>query len=116
MIQKIPIQKIPIQKKPIQNNRGIHNGKTICNNHELIEGHFKEWRYYNPVIDKHLALKDTLVQDGKRRCRVEIAMDISAQEWQGDILRSYQKLGALVNEGLRIALQEPTPEKDKIIL
>ena len=98
-------------KKCYEVLQGNSSPCTICNNQELTEGYFKEWRYYNPVIDKHLALKDTVVQDGERRCRIEIAMDISAQEWQGDMLRSYQKLESLVNEGFRIALQASTPDK-----
>lgn len=84
---------------------------AICNNHELTEGKFKEWCYYNPVLGRHLSLKDTLIEEKGRRYRIEIAVDVSAQEQQGRMLRSYQNLEALANEGLRIALQAPTPDK-----
>ena len=84
---------------------------TICNNQELQEGYFKEWRYYNPILDKHLALKDTMIVENGRRYRIEIALDVGVQEWQNNMIRSYQNLEALANEGLRIALQASTPDQ-----
>ena len=89
------------------------NRKTcaICNNSKLVEGNFEEWRYYNPILDKYLVLKDTMIYDEGRRCRIEIAMDVSAQEKKDNMLLGYQNLEARVNEGLRIALQAPTPDK-----
>lgn len=39
----------------------------ICNNDRLCVGAFEEWRYYNPVIDKYLLLKDTLIADSARK-------------------------------------------------
>ena len=84
---------------------------AICNNHELAEGQFKEWCYYNPILGKHLALKDTLIEDEGRRYRLEIAVDISTQERQGMVLRRYQDLEAIANEGFRIAMKESTPDK-----
>lgn len=39
----------------------------ICNNDRLCVGAFEEWRYYNPVIDKYLPLKDTLITDSAGR-------------------------------------------------
>lgn len=84
---------------------------SICNNQELRAGYFKEWSYYNPILDKHLTLKDTVIEDEGRRYRMEIAIDASTQERQSNMIRSYQNLEALANEGLRIALQAPTPDK-----
>lgn len=84
---------------------------AICNNQELTEGHFKEWCYYNPVLDKHLSLKDTMVEEDGKHYRIELAVDVSAQERQGKVLRGYQDLETIANEGLRIALQAPTPDK-----
>ncbi len=84
---------------------------AICNNHELSEGRFKEWGYYNPILGKHLVLKDTIVVDGGRRCRVELALDADASEWRSNMLHSYRNLEKLVNEGLRLALQASTPDR-----
>lgn len=84
---------------------------AICNNHELTEGYFKEWGYYNPILDKHLVLKDTIITDDGRRCRIEIALDADVSEWRSNMLHSYQSMEKLVNEGLRLALQAATPDR-----
>ncbi len=84
---------------------------AICNNHLLTEGSFREWGYYNPILDKHLVLKDSMIVDNGRRCRIEIALDAGASEWRNNILHSYQNMEKLVNEGLRIALQATTPDR-----
>ena len=33
----------------------------ICNNEDLSVGQFKEWRYFNPILNKHFILKDTII-------------------------------------------------------
>jgi len=83
---------------------------AICNNHELSEGNFKEWGYYNPILGKHLVLKDTMLVDNGRRCRIELALDAGASEWRSNMLHSYQNMEKLVNEGLRLAVQASTPD------
>lgn len=82
----------------------------ICNNRELVPGQFKEWRYYNPVYDRHAIVKDTVIERDGRRLRIEIAIDISADTRQNEIIRNYQTREALINEALRVALQPPDPE------
>lgn len=97
----------------------LHGNSTpcsICNNCELEEGGFIEWRYYNPLLGKHFALKDTMVCEDGRRCRIELALDNSIQEQQSNMIRSYQNLEALANEGFRIALQASTPDKSLDVL
>lgn len=89
---------------------------SICNNNELKTGYFKEWQYYNPIHDKHFMLKDTMLEEGKRRYRMELALDVSTQERQGSVLRGYQNVEAFVNEGLRIALQASHPDKSIAIV
>lgn len=84
---------------------------TICNNHELEEGVFREWEYYNPILDKYLMLKDTMLVEDGRRYRMEIAVDVSVQVGQGNAVQSYQNLELSANEGFRIALRAPTPDK-----
>ncbi len=82
----------------------------ICNNRELVPGQFKEWRYYNPVYDRHTMVKDTVIEWEGRRLRIEIAVDISADTRQNEIVRDYQAREALINEALRTALQASDPE------
>lgn len=84
---------------------------AMCTNTELAEGRFKEWQYFNPNIGKTFALKDTLIIDGGRRCRMEIAIDMSAQVRQSRFISEYANLESVINEGMRLALQEPTPER-----
>lgn len=84
---------------------------AICNNHELSEGYFKEWGYYNPILNKHLVLKDSMIADDGRLCRIEIALDAEVSEWRSNMLHSYQNMEKLVNEGLRLALQAATPDR-----
>lgn len=96
---------------------GCSSPCAMCNNQELEVGFFKEWRYYNPILGKHLLLKDTMIEEDGRHYRVEIAMDITAQEWQNDMLRSYKSLEGIANEGFRVALQAPDPDQSiEIIL
>ncbi len=83
---------------------------AICNNHELTEGHFKEWAYYNPILDKHLVLKDTLIVENGRRYRMELAFDAETSDWKSNMVHSYQNMEKLVNEGLKLALQADTSD------
>ena len=89
---------------------------AMCNNSELSAGSFREWQYYNPKLDKHFILKDTLIEDNGRRLKMEIAIDITAQEKQSDLLRSYQTLEIQVNNGIRLALNEPVPDRSLDII
>ncbi len=82
----------------------------ICNNRELVPGQFKEWRYYNPVYNRHTLVKDTLIELNGRRLRIEIAIDISADTKQNEIIRDYQNKEALINEALRTAMLASDPE------
>lgn len=85
----------------------------MCNDCQLKVGEFEEWRHYNPIIDKYLMLKDTVIQDSekKRKYRIEIGIDISEERTQDKALQKYNSMEALVNEGLRIALRASTPEE-----
>lgn len=89
---------------------------SICNNHELKEGFFKEWSYYNPILDKYMILKDTVVEENGRKYRIELAVDPGKQEQRGNMLRSYQNLEAMINEGLRVALLKKTPSQTLEVL
>ncbi len=84
---------------------------AICNNHELTEGRFEEWAYYNPILGKHLVIKDTMIKDGQKRFRIELALDAETPEWRSGMLHSYRNMEQLVNEGLRIALQAAAPDQ-----
>ncbi|XCP85928.1 diguanylate cyclase [Roseburia hominis] len=84
---------------------------AICTNHELSPGKFKEWGYYQPVLGRYLVLKDTMMVEGQRRYRIELALDAETSEWQSNVIHGYKNMEKLVNEGLRIALQAATPDQ-----
>ena len=85
----------------------------MCNNDRLSVGEFEEWHYYNPIIDRYLMLKDTLIEDSAngKKYRVEIGVDISEERTQDGVIQKYQNMEFMINEGLRIALQTATPEQ-----
>lgn len=82
----------------------------ICNNKELVPGQFKEWRYYNPVYNRHILVKDTIIEMNDRWLRIEFSVDISADTQQKEIIRDYQNREALINEALRTAMQASDPD------
>ena len=85
----------------------------MCNNDRLSVGEFEEWHYYNPIIDRYLMLKDTLIEDSAngKKYRVELGVDISEKRTQDGVIQKYQNMEFMINEGLRIALQAATPEQ-----
>ena len=85
---------------------------SICNNHELKEGHFKEWWYYNPILKRQVMLKDTIIEENGKKYRMEIAVNAGNQERQDSMIN----LEAMVNNGLRIALQQETPSQTLDVL
>lgn len=88
----------------------------ICTNSCLEPGCFHEWKYYNPVINKTVSLKDTVIEDGKKRYRMEMAIDMTLQEEQSRTLEDYRFNTQMVNEGLKLALAEVNPERSIEIL
>lgn len=89
---------------------------AMCNNKELESGYFKEWSYYNPQLNKHFILKDTMIRYGDRRCRMELAFDNTIHQQQSRMIDSYQKLESLANKGMRVALQAATPDQSLNII
>lgn len=90
---------------------------AFCNNSELSEGKFKEWKFFNPVLDKYLSLKDTLLVENHKQYRFELAIDSNFQEYQSQkIQTTYENLETMANEGLRIALKAPNPDKSIEVL
>lgn len=89
---------------------------AICTNRNLKPGYFEEWQYFNPILGKTYALKDTMTEEEGKHYRVEIAIDMSIQEQQSKTIREFTYNETMINEGLRIALAAPTPEKSIAVL
>jgi diguanylate cyclase (GGDEF)-like protein len=81
---------------------------SICTNKHLKPGYFEEWKYYNPVLGKYFMLKDTMVEDGGRFFRVELAIDLSEQEKQQEVIKEHIDNETIINEGLRLSLSSPS--------
>lgn len=91
----------------------------MCNNDRLCARKFVEWRYYNPVIDKYMMLKDTLVEDPvtNKKYRIEISIDISEERSQDKMIQKYRDMESFVNEALKDALSVESPDETiRIIL
>ena len=90
----------------------FHNRSTPCpdcNNWELKEGFFLERQNWNNVTAKTYSLKDTLVTEGEKKYRIELAFDMTLMTEQDNLLKEYRKNEAMLNQALKIALGEPTP-------
>lgn len=85
---------------------------SMCNNHQLKQGSFREWWYYNPILERQLMIKDTIVEADGKKYRMELAFDAGKQEQQDSVIN----LEAKINEGLRIALQQKTPSQTLEVL
>lgn len=92
---------------------GCSSPCAICNNQELKPGYFSEWKHYNPLIGKTLAIKDTVVEEDGRRYRLELAIDMGVSNIHSE---EYANNEAMINEGLRLSLAAPLPEKSIEIL
>lgn len=96
--------------------QGCSSPCAMCTNSKLSPGEFYEWKYYNPLLGKTFALKDTMIEKNGRRYRMELTIDISAQEQQKQAIKDFTANESLVNEGLRLALSADTPEMSLEVL
>lgn len=51
----------------------------FCTNCSLKAGEFLTWTHMNPVLNKRVLLKDTLVEEEGKRYRIELAIDADAE-------------------------------------
>lgn len=96
--------------------QGCNSPCEICTNDKIKAGEFYEWTYYNPVIDKKFALKDTIFIEDNRRYRMEIAIDMTIQDHQEKVIKSFVNNEIAISEGLKMALAEDSPEKSIMVL
>lgn len=96
--------------------QGCNSPCEMCTNDRIKVGEFYEWTYYNPVIDTKFALKDTIFIENNRRCRMEIAIDMTTQEHQKQLIESFVNNEIIINEGIKMALAEETPDKSIMVL
>jgi diguanylate cyclase (GGDEF)-like protein len=61
-------------------------------------------------------LKDTLIEDEGRLCRIELAIDLSIQEEQSETIQEYVNNEAIINEALKVSLSAASPNESIEIL
>lgn len=84
---------------------------AFCHSHEFESGHFKEMRYYHPVLDKHFILKNKMIEENEKKYCMSLIIEAEKHEQQNDIAQDYQNFEAIINEGLRVSLKETTPSR-----
>ncbi len=89
---------------------------SICINKDLKSGEFIEWKNYNGLLGKTYLMKSTMIEDEGKRYRLEIAVDISEVDEQKKTIKEFASNEAMVNNALRLALAEATPEKSLRVL
>lgn len=85
---------------------------SMCNNHKLRQGYFKEWKYYDPILERQVMLKDTIIEEDGKKYRMELAFNGGNQEQRDSMI----SLEAMINQGLRVALQQETPSQTLEVL
>lgn len=98
----------------------VLQGSTIpcglCSNNQLSVGKYVEWRYYNQVIDKHLMVKDTMIEDpdSGKKYHLEIAIDVTndtTKETAEDVaVKIYQDMEMMANRGMKEAISAESPD------
>lgn len=84
--------------------QGRNSPCPFCTNDKLQSGEYFEWVYYNPVLQRHFAVKNTMILQEEHRIRVELAIDMSTEAQQKNTIREFESNEQLLNEALRIAL------------
>lgn len=95
--------------------RGGSSPCSFCNGCASDKGCFEQ-QYYHRQMDRHFLLRSKFLTKDGRRCRLEMALDISDAEQQKTMVQSVQNLEAIINEGLRVALLEETPDQSLEVL
>lgn len=89
---------------------------SICNNEQLQPGYFKEWEYYNSILKKDLHIKDTLVEEGGKKYRMEIAIDCGNLSNREANSMDYRNMESEINQAIRVALRQSTPDQTLQVL
>lgn len=96
-------------KKCYEIVRGNTSPCMQCSNKKLQEGHFFRWRDYNALLEKYMIIFDTIMVYDGRRCRIEVAVDITFDEMRKSALTLHQRMERMINTAVTIATQKETP-------
>ncbi len=76
--------------------QGLQGPCPVCASHELEEGQFYEWSYYNKLLGKSYLLTDTAVEYEGRLYRLEIAEGLETDS-DGQIRNSIRYFESVIN-------------------
>ena len=84
-----------------------HQPCSFCNNHKLSPNTILHWDIFNPVLDRHLQLKDKRILFRGHDARIEVAFDVTERENEKYALKHALNADRLLQKCLRI-LHEST--------
>jgi diguanylate cyclase (GGDEF)-like protein len=103
-------------KKCYELIQGSSSPCALCNNAELQPGHFIEWKYFNPIVCREFLLKDSMLEHNGRHCRIELAIDLTAEKSQDPSSLESLNNEVILNEALRLSLSTSSADKSIRIL
>lgn len=89
---------------------------TFCSRLMAEADCFEQRQYFDQNLNRHFLLRSTILTEKGKRYRLEMALDISSQEQQKSMVQNVQNMEAIINEGLRAALLEETPDQSLEVL
>ena len=98
-----------VGKKCYKVLHGCDEPCSFCTNSVLEKGRVTSWVHSNPVLGKRFLIKDSLVDCGKKSCRLELAIDIDS-EVVCNVPYYYARSESILNECLQRIVSTTDPE------
>lgn len=99
-----------IGKKCYQVLQGVESPCGFCTNDALRPHKFISWEHRNPILNKHLLVKDSLVIYEDKKYRMEIAIDMNASA-SSNTSYYYARSETILNECLQQIFSTTDPEQ-----
>ena len=105
--QAFHIDTLPTGIKCYELLHSQHQPCPFCNSHKLSQGAIVHWDIFNPILKRHLQLKDTRIHFRGHDARIEVAFDVTSRENEKHELKHALNADHLLQKCLRI-LHETT--------
>lgn len=103
-------------RKCYETLRGNSSPCAACANEMPPEGELTERNFFDPFLNKHFLVMNTVIVDDGRRLRFELSVDADANEASESPPDRYEDLEKRVNDGIKHAICEPDPDKSLDII
>ena len=90
--------------------QGMDSPCSFCTNCRLREGEFVSWTHKNPILQKRMLLKDSLIRMGGRNYRMELAIDADS-ETSCKAPYYYARSETILNECIQQIFSSADPEE-----